>query len=263
MPRKSLNQSSEAVFSDFLGNGYATLATGRLPVRTTTDAANVVGKIVGYESGASAGPWTSQALLIGDENSGYDYTGATNLVGQLLPTSLGVTKILADGQDPALVRQQIVAAMNSGQVIVNFLGHGSVEQWSLADFFSDPDATALTNGGNLPFVVSMDCLSGFFQDVYTTSLAESLLLAPDGGAVAVWASSGFTSADPQATMDRALVVQMFAHPGMPIGNSILKAKAGTVDPDVRRTWILFGDPAMRLRLPAPPATAAKDSKIEK
>jgi len=252
----ALKTASDDWFSDFLGNGFATLATGRLPVRTTTDAANVVGKIVGYESGASAGPWTSQALLIGDENSGYDYTGATNLVGQLLPASLGVTKILADGQDPALVRQQIVAAMNSGQVIVNFLGHGSVEQWSLADFFSDADATALTNGGNLPFVVSMDCLSGFFQDVYTTSLAESLLLAPDGGAVAVWASSGFTSADPQATMDRALVVQMFANPGAPIGNSILKTKAGTVDPDVRRTWILFGDPAMRLRLPPPPAAAA-------
>jgi len=252
----ALKTASDDWFSDFLGNGFATLATGRLPVRTTTDAATVVGKITGYESGASAGPWSSQILLIGDENSGYDYTGATNLVGQLVPSSLGVTKILADGQSSAQVEQQIVAAMNSGQVLVNFLGHGSVEQWSLAGFFSDSNATGLTNGGNLPFVVSMDCLSGFFQDVYTTSLAESLLLAPDGGAVAVWASSGFTSADPQVTMDRALVVQIFANPGMPIGNSILKAKAGTVDPDVRRTWILFGDPAMRLRIPAPVQAAA-------
>jgi len=253
----ALKTASDDWFSDFLGNGFATLATGRLPVRTTTDAANVVGKITGYESGASAGPWSSQVLLIGDENSGYDYTGATNLVGQIVPATLGVTKILADGQSSARVEQQIVAAMNSGQVLVNFLGHGSVEQWSLAGFFSDTDATGLTNGGNLPFVVSMDCLSGFFQDVYTTSLAESLLLAPDGGAVAVWASSGFTSADPQVTMDRALVVQVFANPGRPIGNSILKAKAGTVDPDVRRTWILFGDPAMRLRVPTPaPAQAA-------
>jgi hypothetical protein len=102
----------------------------------------------------------------------------------------------------------------------------------------------------------MDCLSGFFQDVYTTSLAESLLLAPNGGAVAVWASSGFTTADPQATMDRALVGQFAADPGITLGNAILKTKAGTVDPDVRRTWILFGDPAMRLRLPAAASTAA-------
>jgi hypothetical protein len=253
----AMKTASDDWFTDFQGNGYATLATGRLPVRTAADAATVAGKIVGYETGASDGPWTSQVLLIGDQNGGYDFTGATNAVGQLLPSSLGVTKILADGQDPTLVQQQIVAAMNSGQVLVNYLGHGSVEQWSLSSFFSDSDATALTNGGNLPLVVSMDCLSGFFHDVYTTSLAESLLLAPKGGAVAVWASSGFTGADPQATMDRALVFQIFANPGMPIGSAILKAKAGTVDPDVRRTWILFGDPAMRLRLPPPAQTAAR------
>ena len=35
----------------------------------------------------------------------------------------------------------------------------------------------------------MNCLNGFFHDLYTTSLAESLITAPQGGAVAVWASS--------------------------------------------------------------------------
>jgi len=216
-----------------------------------------VGKIVGYETGASPGPWTSQVLLVGDQNRDYDFSSATNGVEQLLPPTLGVTKILADGQDPGTVHQQLVDALNSGQVMVNFLGHGSVEQWSLAGYFADADAAGLTNGGNLPFVVSMDCLSGFFHDVYTTSLAESLLLAPQGGAVGVWASSGFTTADPQATMDRALVGELAANPTETLGAAILKTKAGTTDPDVRRTWILFGDPAMRLRLPAPAGASAK------
>jgi len=252
----ALKTASDDWFSDFLGNGFATMPTGRLPVRTSAEAANVVAKIVGYETGASPGPWTSQVLLIGDANGGYDFTGATNSVEQMLPSSLGITKILADGQDPTVVHQQVIAAINSGQVFVNFLGHGSVEQWSLSGFFNDADATALTNGSSLPFVVSMDCLSGFFQDVYTTSLAETLLLAPEGGAVAVWASSGFTTADPQATMDRALISQFAANPGITLGNAILKAKAGTTDADVRRTWILFGDPAMQLRLPAAAPTTA-------
>ncbi|HUJ40706.1 MAG TPA: C25 family cysteine peptidase, partial [Candidatus Acidoferrales bacterium] len=253
----ALKTASDDWFSDFAGKGFATMATGRLPVRTSAEAANVVGKIVGYETGASPGPWTSQALLVGDQNRDYDFTSATNGVEQLLPAGLGVTKILADGQDPSVVHQQLVEAMNSGQVIVNFLGHGSVEQWSLAGYFADADATSLTNGGNLPFVVSMDCLSGFFQDVYTTSLAESLLLAPEGGAVAVWASSGFTTADPQATMDRALVGELAANPSETLGAAIQKTKAGTTDQDVRRTWILFGDPAMRLRLPSPANSSAK------
>ena len=253
----ALKTASDDWFSDFSGSGFATLATGRLPVRTSGDAANVVAKIVGYENGGSPGPWASQVLLVGDQNRDYDFASATNALEQLLPPSLAVTKIQADGQDPSVVHQQLVEALNNGQVLVNFLGHGSVEQWSLSGYFADADAATLTNGGNLPFVVSMDCLSGFFHDVYTTSLAESLLLAPGGGAVAVWASSGFTTADPQATMDRALIGQLVANPTSTLGAAILKTKAGTTDSDVRRTWILFGDPAMRLRLPAPePARAS-------
>jgi hypothetical protein len=34
---------------------------------------------------------------------------------------------------------------------------------------------------------------------------------------------------------------------MTLGEATLKAKAATLDPDVRRTWVLFGDPAMRIK----------------
>jgi hypothetical protein len=102
----------------------------------------------------------------------------------------------------------------------------------------------------LPVYLLMDCLNGFFQDVYDTALSTSLMLAPNGGAVAVWASSGFTNAPPQATMDQALLGEWKVNPALPIGKAILTAKAGIVDPDVRRTWNLFGDPMMQLQLPS-------------
>jgi hypothetical protein len=38
---------------------------------------------------------------------------------------------------------------------------------------------------------------------------------------------------------------------MPLGQIILNAKSTTIDRDVRRTWILFGDPAMRIQTAAP------------
>jgi hypothetical protein len=94
----------------------------------------------------------------------------------------------------------------------------------------------------------MDCLNGFFQDVYSTSLAESLLLAPNGGAVAVWASSGFTNQPPQASMNQTLLQILKSHPLMPVAAAIVKAKSSVSDNDVRRTWIFFGDPAMTLQL---------------
>jgi phage-related baseplate assembly protein len=96
----------------------------------------------------------------------------------------------------------------------------------------------------------MDCLNGFFHDVYTQSLAESLLLSPDGGGVAVWASSGFTNAQPQVFLNEALLTALAQNPHLPLGAAILAAKSGITDADVRRTWILFGDPAMQLQFSA-------------
>jgi len=94
----------------------------------------------------------------------------------------------------------------------------------------------------------MDCLNGFFHDLYSTSLAEALLDAEGGGAWAVWAPSGLTSPEGQAAVDRRLFQVLFGG-GSPatLGEAVLEAKAASEDPDIRRTWILFGDPASRLR----------------
>jgi Peptidase family C25 len=241
--------ASDDWFSDFQQNGFATIPTGRLPVRTVADADLVVSKIVNYEKGIGAGAWNQQALVIADQNIGDDFTTASNFAAANLPSFLNVTTILANGLDPNTARQQIVTALNNGALLVNYEGHGSVEQWSFADFLDDSSASALSNGNRLPVYLMMDCLNGFFHDVFSTSLAESLLLAPNGGAVAVWASSGFTVAPPQAAMDQALLAILKAYPSMSLGRAVLDAKSGVTDQDVRRTWIFFGDPAMKLQLP--------------
>ncbi len=253
--------ASDDWLTDFTQTGFATIPTGRLPVDTPAETALVVSKIVNYERGGGAGSWNQQALVIADQNIGADFTTAANAAAADLPASLAVTEILADGQDPTAIKQQILAGLNNGSLLVNYLGHGSEEQWSFADFFDDTAAASLTNGDRLPVYVLMDCLNGFFQDVYDASLSTSLMLAPNGGAVAVWASSGFTNAPPQATMDQALLGEWKVNPSLPLGKAILAAKTGIVDPDVRRTWNLFGDPLMQLQLP--PATPSRFSPSRK
>jgi hypothetical protein len=77
------------------------------------------------------------------------------------------------------------------------------------------------------------------------SLGESLLKAENGGAVAVWASSAQTEPDPQSVMNQEFYRLAFQTRN--IGEAILKAKHSTANSDVRRTWILFGDPTMKLK----------------
>ena len=97
----------------------------------------------------------------------------------------------------------------------------------------------------------MNCLNGFFHDVYTESLAEALLLSKNGGAVAVWASSGLTQPEPQVQMDKS-VVSLLVNQHLSLGDAVTKAKSTITDMDARRTYILFGDPLLRLHFQQTP-----------
>jgi len=66
----------------------------------------------------------------------------------------------------------VTNAFTRGSILTDYIGHGSVETWS--DFiFTSTDAATLTNGDRLPFVVTLNCLNGYFHDLYTESMAEA------------------------------------------------------------------------------------------
>jgi hypothetical protein len=92
----------------------------------------------------------------------------------------------------------------------------------------------------------MTCLNGYFHDIYTDSLAETLQRAPNG-AVAVWASSALTSPEAQLPADEALLHALLAGGDIRLGDAVAAAQKSSFTPDIRRTFILFGDPAMRVR----------------
>jgi hypothetical protein len=80
-------------------------------------------------------------------------------------------------------------------------------------------------------------------------LSETLLLNPQGGAVAVVSSSALTDAPPQARLDRSLVRTLFQNGGAALGDALVQAKSSIKAKDVRRTYLLFGDPLLRLKMP--------------
>lgn len=245
-----MKTASDDWFSDLADTGFAQIATGRLPVRTTDDATTVVNKIVNYEKGSAPGPWTSQALIVADVDDPFvSFTQEAQSVETLLPPTIAVTDVFATDLDAGTARAEILAGINSGKLLVNYDGHGAVEVWSGEDLLDDNSAAGLTNGGQLPLFVIMNCLNGFFHDVYTQSLAEALLLSKNGGAVAVWASSGLTSPQPQLLMNQKLTNFLFQQPAPALGDAVKNAKANIDDPDARATFILFSDPLLHLRRP--------------
>ena len=160
----------------------------------------------------------------------------------LLPETITAQEIFRSQGDDETTRTQIIDSINEGKLLVNYIGHGSVELWR-GDVFTSDDVATLTNGARLPFFVAMTCLNGYFHDPFPTdSLAESLLKAEQGGAIAVWASSGLTEPEGQSLMNKKLMPLLFDGKSRTLGEATMKAKTATKDQDVRRTWILFGDP---------------------
>jgi hypothetical protein len=255
VPTAELMTASDDWFSDFEDNGSAKIATGRVPARTQDDAHTMVAKIIGYAKGTPS-TWNSRALMVADtDDPTMSFSQQSLAVQNLLPQNITATHVFA-GTLGSAASQSLLDGINNGQLLVNYNGHGSVEVWSGGGLFNDTQAAALTNGNKLPLFVIMNCLNGFFHDVYTQSMAEALMLAPNGGAVAVWASSGLTAPDPQFAMDRKLAQDLFSTSTLALGDAVLAAKSSISDQDVRKTFILFGDPAMRLQIPQNSSTAA-------
>ncbi len=243
----SLMTATDDWFSDFAGNGVPTIATGRLPVATVDDATTVVGKIAIYEGQSTNGPWTANALMVADKDDTESFTQDSQTVQAKLPPTMQVTDVFTDTVGVTDARTDILNSVNSGQLLVNYLGHGSEEQWSGSDIFDTNSVSSLTNGSQLPVFFIMDCLNGFFQDVYAQPLGVTLLLAPNGGAVAVLASSGLNQSPPQTNLDAMVVQAAIATKGTRLGDAIVTAKSNISDPDTRRTFVLFGDPAMQVK----------------
>jgi hypothetical protein len=237
-----METASDDWFADFDDDGVADFAIGRLPVRSPEEAGLLVSKIIAYERT----PPSSEILLAADENDGYDFEASSSRLAALVPTTNSVTQVNRGRVGTETAKKNLLDGIYRGQKLVNYVGHGSVDQWR-AGLLTSADALALRNQ-RLPVFILMTCLNGFFDEPARDSLAESLIRAEQGGAVAVWASSGLTSPDQQAVMNQEFFKMLFSpKAGLTLGEAARRAKLVVGSNDVRRTWVLFCDPSMKLK----------------
>jgi hypothetical protein len=236
-----METASDSWLADFDGDGVEDMALGRLPVRDAQQASNLAAKLISYDQSPPSGA----LLLVADRNDTYDFENANAQLRALIPSHIRVEEIDRSRQDDLATKIRVLEAINRGQKIVNYTGHGTVSLWR-GNLLTSDDAGALGNSQSLSLFVTMTCLNGYFADPAFDSLAESLMKA-NGGAVAVWASSGMTLPDAQALMNQEAYRQLFAGGGLTLGQAMAKAKAAINNSDIRQTWILFGDPTVRLR----------------
>jgi hypothetical protein len=251
MSQIELETASDDWFVDANNDALPEFAIGRLPVRTPAQAAIVVGKITSYDA-EPVGPWAKGIAFVTDtDDPTVRFRASSAGIETRVPANYQVNRLDRDVMGVGPLRTELFSLVTQGQLIVNYLGHGSTYIWGKTGELlttADIPANWSNTGTRLPFVVAMNCLNGFFQGIYgEESLAETLLRASGGGAVAVWASSSLTEAGPQGLMNDELFRLVFDGSQATLGDAVKAAKSAVADLDVRRSWVFFGDPAMRLK----------------
>jgi hypothetical protein len=241
-----METASDDALADFDGDGIPELSVGRLAVRTAAEADREVAKIVNF----SPANVPQTALMVADAQGTYffDFEGANDSAATQLPAGMTVQKVYRRLEpSDAVARTDIINKINQGVALVNYSGHGTIDVWTSAPIFSQTDALGLSNGNRLPLVVVMDCLNGYFVAPNVDCVGEAFLKAANGGAVASFASSGLTIPTGQHQMSQKLYQLIYGAQSIPLGDATRQAKAATTDLDVRRSWILFGDPSLKIR----------------
>ena len=236
---------SDEGMADFNGDGLAELAVGRIAVRTTEPVTLNFNRVVAWEASLPANPLERGALFAHDLNNGYDFAAMSQRLRDMLPASMPATMI---SRSSPTAQTDIVASINTGKYLVNYVGHGSTGVWAATSFFSIANVPQLTNGSSPSIFTMLTCLNGFFINVTNDSLAEALIKGENGGAVAAWASTGLTTPDVQEIMASRFFGQVTAG-GIPRMGDLVK-DAKTAIPggsDVRLSWVLIGDPMLKVR----------------
>lgn len=245
---------SDEALADFNHDGLAEMALGRIPARDTFVLNIALNKTLGFET------LENQSLDRGglyayDLPQGFDFEGMSYGLRAEMPTSMPST-FLPRGLPPPNqmtpdpnARQNLLNALNTGMYIVNYAGHGTQGVWGSTTFFSAFDPPLLTNTTRQSIFTMLTCYNGVFfrPEPLAESVSERLLFAQNGGGGATWASTTETTPDFQFTMGARFYNEVGASNLKRIGDLIKAAKSTIAGSDVGYSWVLLGDPALKVR----------------
>lgn len=243
---------SDTWYSAVLGDDIVPdVAIGRIPAETPDELKNIIGKITLFEDLVDNSALNHSSIFLADSGDGGIFIeNMENLMG-VFPSEW--TKVFLSytdyNGDKDRLKGDISSSVKEGVVFFNYSGHGSFDSLSKSVFYTTNDMMALENFQ--PFILlPQDCLNGYFVVPFSRSMGEAALLNPNGGAVSAWVSSGFTTPPPQLALAKAFYKAIFENGAKRLGDAVIFA-LGNMDgvggwEDVVKTWVLLGDPSMRL-----------------
>jgi hypothetical protein len=248
------------------------IGVGRIPCNTLSQANIAVNKIINYQSPASYGAWKNNFTFCADNRDYSIHAKDAEIMSSITNDSFktgNIYKVYIDafttfatpGGDRAPQAKQVLdAQLFNGTALVNYNGHGSPSAWCEERLFVKEDIATYNNLNKLPLFITATCDFAPFDQPNIYSAGEALLLAPNGGAIALMTTTQLVFQNENRIMNSDYMSVMFKPDNnnqVPnFGEAFRASKNLTYFQagDERqmgnfRKFTLLGDPALHIGIP--------------
>lgn len=280
---QSLSQIGSYVTDDYFGflddnegvqisKDKLDIGIGRFPVRKADDARGIINKIEKYINDKDRGIWKNNLLFLADDAVAAGNSPLSEMVHitdtDKLAESVNkdkpqfiVNKLYMDafervetgegGRYPD-AQKKLFESIENGQLILNFMGHGSTRDWTHEYILKYSDIENMTNT-KLPVWITATCDFSRF-DGEDMSGGEMALINPRGGAIALYSTVRLVYASSNMLLATGLFNNIFSKEnGKPLrlGDimKLAKRESNLSHDSNKLNFMLLGDPALRLSYP--------------
>jgi hypothetical protein len=254
------------------------IAVGRMLVSSSTQATEMVQKVIEYHDEKSYGRWRNNFVIYSDDaDNSTDATlqvGLNDLADELtrqkpfvnvkkIHTDAYVQEVAAGGERYPEAKKDFLDALQLGALVFNYFGHGNEEFLARERLFEKLEAQNLTNRYRYPLFVTITCEFTRFDDPNRATGGEYMFWNKSGGAIGLIATTRQIGVSTGFTMNNLLTEALYAYGSTnypTIAEALRLTKIGTGS-DNRRVVFYIGDPAIKLAIPKPKIVLTKVNDI--
>lgn len=243
------------------GSDKLSIAVGRVPARSVTEARNFVDKVIEYSTSSPKGNWKNHVVIVADDgDNGVHMLQANKMYNRFTSNASGrhmsYSKIYVDafqeiGGFCQGAYDQLHRYLDEGTLLWNYIGHASTTQLGSEGILSYADIDKLTLS-HYPVLYAATCL--FFRwDSYSQCGGEAMLNKTRGGMIGGISATRSVYITENEHMSNYFGEEVFKRGNdgrLPtLGEAYQNAKnrlAGNRNNTNKLRYVLMGDPAMRL-----------------
>jgi len=225
------------------------LALGRLSASTPDEAQLLVAKLIAWETAGFS--LDGKAVLVSDNpDTAGDFDSDAQEIATTLLANRETLQIRLSELGKTATRNAIFSAFDHGASLLSYIGHGAAAVWASENLLNIWDLPSFAPQPEQPFVLTLNCLNGYFTMPTVDSLAEALVKADGRGAIAALSPSSMSLNNAAHLYHKLLLAELVSGSHTRLGDALLAAQLAYANsgafPELLDVYHLFGDPGTRI-----------------